>query len=338
MNELRARLVQDVPMRAVCVIGLGLIGGSVLRAAVGAGRTAWGSTASTDDAEAAARDGFTVSPLDESLRRADDEDALVVLAVPLPAVDQVLRKIAELAPRCLLTDVTSVKGPVADAVARFAPETRFAGGHPMAGTSASGWGVSSAELFQNAAWVVIADENTSLETWREAADLALDCGARVVPTTSTEHDATVARISHLPHVLAAVLASCGADGGPLALALAAGSFSDGTRVAGSRPELVLAMCEGNRAALLAAVDDALGKLGAARGALASTGSLRATIHAGHDGRVQLEAHRDAATARVLVDLDDPDVMEELTLIGAQGGRIVGFDNAMAIAELPMAPK
>ncbi|WP_436493226.1 prephenate dehydrogenase [Actinokineospora sp. HUAS TT18] len=321
-------------MRSVCVIGLGLIGGSVLRAAVGAGRTAWGATASEPDAEAAAASGFSVVALEDALRRAVAEDALVVVAVPLTAVDQVLRKVAEVAPECLLTDVVSVKTPVAEAVSRYAPTVRYAGGHPMAGTSSSGWSAGSAELFQGAAWVVTTDDDTDLAAWRAAADLALDCGAHVVPVSSGEHDAAVARISHLPHVLAAVLAACGADGGPLALSLAAGSFGDGTRVMGTRPELVLAMCEGNRAALLDAVDEALGRLGAARGALASTGALRATVQAGHEGRAALDARRGAKSIRVMVDLEDGDVLEELSLIGADGGRIVGFDGAMAIADVP----
>ncbi|SDC73005.1 prephenate dehydrogenase [Actinokineospora iranica] len=322
-------------MRAVCVVGLGLIGGSVLRAAAAAGRTVWGAT--TADADAVTAAGFDVLDLDKALKRARKEDAVVVIAVPLPSVDGVLRKIGDFAPRCLLTDVVSVKGPVVEGVARFAPETRFAGGHPMAGKSASGWAASEATLFTGAAWVVTADEDTALDAWREVAELAIDCGAGVVPTTTQEHDAAVARISHLPHVLAAVLAACGADGGPLALSLAAGSFTDGTRVASSRPELVLAMCEGNRAALLEAVDDALGKLGAARGALASTGALSATIRAGHAGRVALDAYRAAGQAQAMIDLTAGDPLEELRLIGAQGGRIVGFDGDLALATLPVLP-
>ncbi|MGQ0839702.1 prephenate dehydrogenase [Actinokineospora sp.] len=324
-------------MRPVCVIGLGLIGGSVLRAAVAAGRPAWGATGSARDAETAGGDGFDVAEsVDAALCRAAERDALVVVAVPLPAVDEVLRQVAELAPTCLLTDVVSVKGPVADSVSRYAPETRFAGGHPMAGRSVSGWTMGSAELFRDAAWVVVADEDTGLDAWRAAADLAIDCGARVVPTTSAEHDAAVARISHLPHVLAAVLAACGADGGPLALALAAGSFGDGTRVAGTRPELVLAMCEGNRDALLPAVDDALGRLGAARGALASTGALRATVVAGHRGRTLFDEHRVAERTQATVDLGGRDALEELRLIGTQGGHVVGFAGDYALAEVPVS--
>ncbi|MGV7394700.1 prephenate dehydrogenase dimerization domain-containing protein, partial [Mycobacterium kansasii] len=74
--------------------------------------------------------------------------------------------------------------------------------------------------------------------------LALDCGAVVVPAKSDEHDAAAAAISHLPHLLAEALAITAAEV-PLAFALAAGSFRDATRVAGTAPDLVRAMCEAN---------------------------------------------------------------------------------------------
>lgn len=320
-------------MRAVCVVGLGLIGGSVLRAVAAGGRRAWGATASAEDAAAATAAGFAVADLDDALRQAAEENALIVLAVPLPALDQVLRSVAELAPACPLTDVTSVKGPVAAAVAKHAPNP-FVGGHPMAGRSASGWAAGDAGLFRDAAWVVTADDDTDLALWREVAELALSCGAHVVPTSAAAHDDAVGRISHLPHLLAAVLAACGADGGPLAMALAAGSFTDGTRVAGTRPELVLAMCEGNRDALLDAVDDALGRLGAARGALASTGGLRATVTAGHAGRAALDGHRSQPTCPVTVDLTDPEALADLRDIGGAGGRVTRVDATRAYGVIP----
>ena len=171
----------------------------------------------------------------------------------------VLRRVDAVAPTCRLTDAVSVKVAVADAVSRFAPRARYVGGHPMAGTAESGWAAGQAGLFADAAWVVAADDGLDLDVWRDVAELAWACGARVVPAAADEHDLAVARVSHLPHLLAAVLAAVGAAGeDDLPLALAASSFADGTRVAGTRPELVLAMCEGNRDALLAAVDDALG--------------------------------------------------------------------------------
>lgn len=325
------------PMRAVCVIGLGLIGGSVLRAAARSGRQAWGATTSETDASAAVADGFTVASTEDALAKAVAEDALVVVAVPLPAVPDVLRVVGAVAPSCLLTDVVSVKEPVVDAVARFAPGVRYAGGHPMSGRSESGWAGGDAELFDGAPWVVASEDDTPLDAWLAAASLALDCGAHVVPASAGEHDAAVARISHLPHILAAVLASTGADGGPLALSLAAGSFTDGTRVAGTRPELVLAMCEGNRTALLDAVDDALGRLGAARGALASTGGLAATVRGGHDARGALVALREARVRgcdELRIGVTGEEAMDELRALGAGGGRVIRLEGDVAVACLP----
>jgi prephenate dehydrogenase len=310
------------------VIGLGLIGGSVLRAAARAGRDVFGAS---DVSVADARVEPTVPA---ALDRAASEDALIVVAVPLPAVDEVLRLVATHAPSCLLTDVVSVKEPVAAAVARRLPDTRYAGGHPMAGKSMSGWDAGSADLFDGAAWVVTTDEETSQEAWRAAVELALDCGAQVVPTTAREHDTAVARISHLPHLMAAVLAATGADGGSLALSLAAGSFGDGTRVMGTRPELVLAMCEGNRGPLLEAVDEALGRLGAARGSLASTGGLAATVRAGHEARQALMDLRAADQEEIPIDLTDPEAFETLRDLGTAGGRVLRLEGDTAIGALP----
>lgn len=320
--------MKDGHVRPVCVLGLGLIGGSVLKAATRAGRDAFGATLEP------VSDPRIEPTMTAALERAAATDALIVVAVPLPAVEDVLREVAARAPDCLLTDVVSVKQPVADAVARRLPNTRYAGGHPMAGKSESGWAAATETLFDGAAWVVTTDEDTPQDAWRAAVELALDCGAQVVPTTTREHDAAVARISHLPHILAAVLASTGADGGSLALSLAAGSFRDGTRVMTTRPELVLAMCEGNRGPLLEAVDEALGRLGAARGALASTGGLAATVRAGHDGRQALEDLRNADQEEIPIDLTDPEAFETLRDLGTAGGRVLRLEDDTAIGALP----
>jgi prephenate dehydrogenase len=310
-----------VTQRAVCVIGAGLIGGSLMRAAEQAGRTVWGASTAADAADADA-DGFDVTTdTDAALRRAAEADALVVLAVPLPALPDVLRRVDAVAPTCRLTDTVSVKVAVADAVARYASRARFVGGHPMAGTAESGWTAGKADLFAGAAWVVASDDGLDLDVWADVAELAWACGARVVPAATDEHDIAVARVSHLPHLLAAVLAAVGAAGDDeLALALAASSFADGTRVAGTRPELVLAMCEGNRDALLGAVDDALGRLGAMRGALASTGGLAATVRAGHAGRQRWEAAREPQGVQV----KRRSSLSALRNIGRRGDAVVGW--------------
>ncbi|MFO7164472.1 MAG: prephenate dehydrogenase, partial [Mycolicibacterium hassiacum] len=213
----------------VCVLGLGLIGGSLLRAARAAGREVFGYNRSVEAVRAARAEGFDATDnLDEALRRAAAADALVVLAVPVPALPILLAHIRDTAPGCPLTDVTSVKGRVLEEVRAVGLLDRFVGGHPMAGTAESGWAAGDAGLFTGAPWVVAVDDHVDPHIWAQVMALALDCGSFVVPARSDEHDAAAATISHLPHLLAEALAVA-AGAVALAIALAAGSFRDGTR-------------------------------------------------------------------------------------------------------------
>src|SRR5690606_12196332 len=158
-------------------------------------------------------------------------------------------------------------------------------------------------------WALGLAHDTDLTWWAEIAQLAVEFGAQGVPVTAELHDAAGARIAHLPHVLAAVLAASGAGGGPLTASLRAGPLTAAPPAPGSRVELVRAMTEGNRAALLPALDTALGMLGAARGSLASTGSLGATIKAGHAGTQALATMRSADYTSVRIDLRAQDASE-----------------------------
>ncbi len=314
-------------MTNVCVLGVGLIGGSLLRA-LGPGR-AFGWNRSAPTAEAARAAGFDVSTdLAHTLRRAAQDDALVVVGVPLPALDAVLDAVAEHAPGVALTDVISVKGPVLEAVRRRGLDARFVGGHPMAGTAHSGWDATDPDLFRGATWLVAADSGADPHTWRRVAAMATDCGSRLVAATSAEHDAAVARISHVGHVLAESLALAGARGGDLALALAAGSFRDGTRVAGTAPDLVRAICEPNRDALLGVLDECLADLTAARDSLAAEGTLGALVDEGHRAR---RAYEDVQAGRENDDDDNdlalgirpgaPGWLDVLRAAGAQGRQV-----------------
>src|SRR5580693_8996159 len=169
----------------VCVLGLGLIGGSILRAATAAGRQAFGYNRSVEGAQAARFDGFdATTDLTDVLTRAADSGALIVLAVPMPALPMLLTHISESAPDCPLTDVTSVKSAVLDAVKAAGLRARFVGGHPMTGTAHSGWAAGHARLFTGAPWVISVDDHVDPAVWSMVMELALDCGSVVVPPRS----------------------------------------------------------------------------------------------------------------------------------------------------------
>lgn len=227
--------VPTMPAPPVAVVGLGQIGGSLAAALAAAGRevTGW----DVDPAARAAAEG-------RGVRIGRELGGVVVLAVPLPALATALDDLT-VDPDATVTDVGSVKAPV---LAALGPRygVRYVGGHPMAGTERSGPEAVDPGLFAGARWAVCLEPGTDLARWLRVAEVALAVGAEVVPVTAVDHDRAVAAVSSVPHLLAAALAAAAGEAGPLALTLAAGSFRDGTRVAGSDPGFVTAMLEGNR--------------------------------------------------------------------------------------------
>ena len=320
--------------RPLCILGLGLIGGSLMRDAQAAGWPVFGWNRSEKTVTRARRDGYDVSAdLEATLRRAEEADALLILGVPMPALSFLLDAISQHAPTCGFTDVTSVKQEVHDLVEAKGMSDRFVGGHPMAGTANSGWQATMHGLFRGAVWVVTYDnarelagaragagaaastgssaagggatsgaagaapgadaDATSkrwLDTWVRVVGLAEEVGASVIPAIARRHDSAVGRVSHLPHILAEALAVAGDSGGPLALSLAASSFRDGTRVAGTDPDLVRAMVENNRPAVLEALDQTIELLQGAREDIAHPDrSLKTLAEDGHAARGRFEA-------------------------------------------------
>ena len=223
-----------MPVPPVAVVGLGQLGGSLAAALAAAGRAVSGWDVDPAARDAAAARGVTIT---------QELAGVVVLAVPLPAMATALDGLT-IDPDATITDLGSVKRPVvAQLEAAFGG--RFVGGHPMCGTERSGHTAVDPALFAGARWALCLEPGTELPRWLRVAEVALAVGAEVVPVTAAEHDDAVAAISHVPHLLAAALAAAAAEAGPLALALAAGSFRDGTRVIGSDPAFVTAMVEGN---------------------------------------------------------------------------------------------
>lgn len=289
----------------VAVVGLGLIGGSVARRLAGGHDVrVWDVDPGTRSLAAAA--GLVVE--------AHPDAEVAVLATPMHALPAALAH-----PAGILTDVGSVKVPVLAAARAAGVADRYVGGHPMTGVERTGFAASDPALLDGAVWVLCLEPDTDLDRWLTVAGLLTGAGCRVLPTTAARHDEAQARISGLPHLLASALAVAGADGGPLAGALAAGSFRDGTRVAGSRPEFIAALCDGNRAALAEVLDATLDRLAAARDALRSGGTVLPLATAGAHARHAWAAPPPAAAVRL--DPGAPTLHEDLLALGAAGGSL-----------------
>jgi len=230
--------------RRANVIGLGLVGGSV---ALRLRRQGWHISGEDADATTAqaALDRAVVDHLG-----LDPDAEITFIAVPvLAAVDQVKRALADT--KGAVTDVGSVKGVICAAAA----DTRFVGGHPMAGSELDGLDGAQADLFEGAVWVLTPELDSDDAVFAQVAAVVASLGAEVVALTPERHDQLVAVVSHVPHLTAATLmglASERAEEHAALLRLAAGGFRDMTRVASGRPGIWLDICAENSVAI---VDD-----------------------------------------------------------------------------------
>ncbi len=260
-------------IRRLAVVGVGLLGGSVAKAArargvarevIGIGRDAARLQAAVDDG---ALDRATTD-LADGLMDAD----FVVLAAPVRAIEDLLERMWDVArPDAIVTDVGSSKAAIvrkADALARRRPLT-FVGSHPMAGSEKSGYGVARADLFQGALVVVTPSGGSDPRAVKTVTAFWEHLGARVTALEPDAHDVAVAAVSHLPHLVACALVDAVTREAPGALPIAARGFRDTTRIAAGDPRMWQEIFIANRAPLADA-------LGAFRRALDELEALVAT--------------------------------------------------------------
>ncbi len=237
------------------IVGTGLIGTSIALAC----RRAGIEVLLTDATPAHVR---TASGLGAGRpREAGDVPQLVVVAVPPDTLGAVISDVLDAAgPETVVTDVGSVKAGPLSAVAGHPAISRYVGSHPMAGTEHSGPLTANAELFDGRPWAITPGPDARPSATRLVEALALVCGAVPVHLSPVEHDRAVARTSHVPHLMASLVAGTLAGASAEHLALSGTGVRDVTRVAGGDPRLYSQIIGGNAtavAALLAEVRDRL---------------------------------------------------------------------------------
>ncbi|HEV8673419.1 MAG TPA: prephenate dehydrogenase [Methylomirabilota bacterium] len=243
-------------LQRLTIVGLGLLGGSVARAArtrraaaeiVAVGRTPGPLAA----ARAAGVVDRTTTDLAEGVGGAD----LIVLCAPVGALPGLVRAAwPHLAPGAVLTDVGSVKGAVV-AAAEACPSRDgvvFVGGHPMSGSERSGFEAAQADLFVGRLTLLTPTARTPEAAVARVSRFWETLGSQVRLLSAEEHDRAVAAVSHLVHLAAFALVAAAADD---ALALAGPGFQDTTRVAASAEALWTDIFRGNRTPLLDALAD-----------------------------------------------------------------------------------
>lgn len=238
------------------IIGTGLLGTSIGLALRRAGIEVLLSDRSDDHLRTASGLGAGRPVLPE------DEPELIVVAVPPVALGPVIRDALERSAQrgTVVTDVGSVKSRPLAALAGVEGLHRYVGSHPMAGSERSGPLAASAALFDGRPWAITPHDHSDEGAVALVEALAQCCGGVPVRLSPAEHDRAVARISHIPHLLAALTAGRLAGAPADHLALSGQGVRDVTRIAAGDPDLYGQIVSANSEAVLALLTEVRGRL------------------------------------------------------------------------------
>jgi prephenate dehydrogenase len=275
----------------VAVLGVGLIGGSIgLAARARAGAEVCGY----DPDPAACATALELGAIDRGapdIVTAVAGADVVFAAAPVGAIEQAVSEaLAGVGPDCVISDVGSTKLALEDA----RRDRRFIGGHPLAGAETAGVSSAREDLFEGAIWYLTPTQASDLALYERLRGLIERFGARPQVVDAAAHDHLMACTSHLPHVLANVLAALAVgaferEGSP---PTAGPSLRDLIRVAGANTFIWTDIYLANRHALIEAIDELTGRL------------------------AQVRADLESGDARVLRDWNERARAERETLLGS----------------------
>jgi prephenate dehydrogenase len=255
-----------VQFRKITIIGVGLLGGSIGLAAKK--RRVAGEIAgfvrrakNISDCEKFAATDFATTDLIAAVSNSD----LIILCTPLAQMAAITKQFLPALKRgAIVTDVGSVKAGVVRELESLVQKSgaHFVGSHPMAGAEKTGVAAAHENLFENAVCVLTPTKKSNANAVRKLEQFWKSLGARVLKLDVAQHDLLVSRSSHLPHVVAATLASLVLN--PASpkqqAALCANGFRDTTRIASGSPEMWRDIALANRKNLSGSLDDFIADL------------------------------------------------------------------------------
>ena len=253
----------------IAIIGVGLLGGSIglaLRAAGFVGRRIGIGRRVTSLEKALAFDAVDEVTCDVAagVTKAD----LVILGTPIGMFEPLLRQMAPaLSPGTLVTDVASTKMEVVRLTSKLLPRSvYFVGSHPMAGSEKTGVEYARADLFEDALCLITPTRNTPPNTVQPFEWFWRRLGGRTITLSPQKHDRLLARISHLPHAVAAALIQVARS--QRAIELAGPGFGDSTRIASGDPAMWTDILRTNAKSMIESIDMLIAELQQLRGRLA----------------------------------------------------------------------
>ena len=247
-------------MKTIGFIGLGLIGGSIVKT-IRKYHSDYRILAYDQDRETLAS-AVSSNMIDAVCEEHDERFAgcdYIFLCAPVEFNIQYLEYFKEhLGPNTILTDVGSVKGIIHKEVERLGMESCFIGGHPMAGSEKTGFESSSDRLLENAYYIITPGGEVPLDRLTDFTELISSLGAIPMVLTSEEHDFITAGVSHLPHIIASALVNLVSmldSDQEYMKTIAAGGFRDITRIASSSPIMWEQICVENNKNISNVLDD-----------------------------------------------------------------------------------
>ncbi|MDT3767647.1 prephenate dehydrogenase [Gleimia hominis] len=313
----------------VLVVGMGLLGTSAALALRGAGIEVYLQDISPT-ALALARD----IGAGEAYGPGAPDPALVIVATPPDVVAPVVVDALNRFANAVVTDVASVKQVVVDEVLAAPVDTsRYVGSHPMAGRERSGAAAADRDLFVGRPWVLVAHEHCDPAAVLTVRTLATDLGASVVEMAAGEHDRAVALVSHVPQLVASLLAARLADAPDSALELAGQGLRDTTRIAASNAQLWTNIICGNcepvwevlaslNVDLQALLDALRAGVDAGFEAQGLAGAINQVMSRGHEGVVRIPGkHGGPARRWATIEVLIPDSPGELGRLFSELGNI-----------------
>jgi prephenate dehydrogenase len=343
----------------VRIVGTGLIGASL-----GLALSRKGFQVSLADpsptAAAIARDlGAGVLAADPAHNGATPD--LVVVATPPDVVADVVAAELSQWPDAVVTDAASVKGAVLNALQdKGADLSRYVGSHPMAGREKSGAMAALGDLFEGRPWVVAPGPQASPGAVDLVRRIAEAAGSAVLVMTPDEHDAAVAVVSHVPQIVASLVASRLRDLPSGAVALSGQGIRDVTRIAASDPVMWTQILAGNAPAVRGVLESFAAELHSVvlalhllefdpdNGAVFARDVLARTVADGNAGQALIPGKHGAAPTKyatvIVVVPDEPGALGRLLHDVGQAGVNMedlhlehGIGQPFGLAELSVLP-
>ena len=242
-------------MKKVCIIGIGLIGGSLAKAIKRTHQSeiVFGFGRDRSRLEKAQKDNV-IDQYSTDIGEALDGANMIIIATPVGSYESILKEMKpHIATNMVISDVGSTKASVIEAIKSVFDGTldNFIPAHPIAGKEKSGFEVSDDNLFVNKKVIITPLENNNSESIKILTKMWERVGAEVDFMTPKSHDDLLGMTSHLPHMLAFSLVNYLISQHPEASLYAAGGFKDFSRIASGDAIMWRDICLNNRDSIIA---------------------------------------------------------------------------------------